>query len=203
MLHRLLILCLCATVVGCASMRETQPPSTANEELLLSHAVDEAVTQIAPNVAPDNRVFVDDSDFKSESDTRYAVSAINDALLADGYRLVPTRAAAETVVEIRAGALSINKQERLWLGIPSFSLPIPLAGRLDTPELDLFKSTKRTGIAKFGLTFYDADSGNMLDSVGPVYGYSHLDEKKILMIGWSDSDLLPPGTDTRAPPPSD
>ena len=180
-------------------MRETQPPSTANEELLLSHAVDEAVTQIAPNVAPDNRVFVDDADFKSESDTRYAVSAINDALLADGYRLVPTRAAAETVVEIRAGALSINKQERLWLGIPSFSLPIPLAGRLDTPELDLFKSTKRTGIAKFGLTFYDADSGDLLDSVGPVYGYSHLDEKKILMVGWSDSDLLPPDTDTRAP----
>lgn len=188
-----LITLLTAAVLlgGCASMRETQPPRTANEELLLSKAVDEATQQIDPTVASDANVFVDEADFKTESDRHYAISAINDRLLERGYRLVPSRSEADTIVAIRSGALSINKESQLWLGIPTITVPVPLAGPLETPGLDLFRTIDRTGVAKFGLSFYDAQTGELQDTVGPVYGFSHLNRRKILMLGWTETDLLP------------
>lgn len=178
-------------LAGCASTRETQPPRTANEELLMSKAVDEATAQIDPTVAAGSNVFVDEADFKTESDRHYAISAINDRLLERGYQLVPSRSEADTIVAIRSGALSINKQDQLWFGIPSITVPVPLAGPLETPGLDLFRTTDRTGVAKFGLSFYDAQTGELQDTVGPVFGFSHLDRRKILMVGWTHSDLLP------------
>lgn len=190
---RLPIVILAAVILmaGCASTRSTQPPRTANEELLMSQAVDDATAQIDPTVARDSTVFVDDSDFKAESDRHYAISAINDRLLESGYNLTPKRGDADTIVAIRSGALSINRRDKLWFGIPSITLPVPLAGPLETPGLDLFRTVSRTGVAKFGLSLYDADSGEMQDTIGPVFGFSHLDRHKILMVGWTESDLLP------------
>lgn len=178
-------------MAGCASTRSTQPPRTANEELLMSQAVDDATAQIDPTVASDSTVYVDESDFKAESDRHYAISAIHDRLLECGYHLTPQRGDADTIVAIRSGALSINRQDKLWFGIPSITLPIPLAGPLETPGLDLFRTVSRTGVAKLGLSFYDADSGEMQDTIGPVFGFSHLNRRKILMVGWTESDLLP------------
>ena len=184
-------LLLAAVIAGCASTRETQPPRTANEELLLSKAVDEATDQIDPTVASDSNVFVDEADFKTESDRHYAISAINDRLLERGYRLVPSRSEADTIVAIRSGALSINKESQLWFGIPSVTVPVPLAGPLETPGLDLFRTIDRTGVAKLGLSFYDAHTGELQDTIGPVYGFSHLNRRKILMVSWTESTLLP------------
>ncbi|MES1928032.1 hypothetical protein SADO_02215 [Salinisphaera dokdonensis CL-ES53] len=184
-------LLLAAALAGCASTRETQPPRTANEELLLSKAVDEATDQIDPTVASDSNVFVDEADFKTESDRHYAISAINDRLLERGYHLVPSRSEADTIVAIRSGALSINKASQLWFGIPSVTVPVPLAGPLETPGLDLFRTIDRTGVAKLGLSFYDAQTGELQDTIGPVYGFSHLNRRKILMVSWTESTLLP------------
>lgn len=141
-------------MAGCASTRSTELPRTANEELLMSKAVDDATAQIKPTVASDSVMFVDDSDFKAESDRQYA---INDRLLECTYQLPPERRDADTIAAIRSGALSIHRQDKLWFGIPHVTLPVPLAGPLTTPGLDLFRTVERTGVAKFGLSCYDAE----------------------------------------------
>lgn len=181
-----------ATVLGgCATTRQVQPPHTAREELLLSKAVDNAVHRIRPTLPKGGKVYVDTSHFKGGYDTKYAISSITGQLLRNGYQLVPKKSEAKTIVDIRAGALSINKSSQLWLGVPSITIPIPFAGPFKTPEIDFFKSTERKGIAKFGLTFYNAKSGTLEGSIGPIYGFSHYNHWTILMIGWTNTDLLP------------
>lgn len=197
-MYRLVSALLALSVVsGCASVRETQPPTTANEQLLISRAADEAAAQIDPTVATASRIFIDTRHFKSENDTHYAVSAITTRLLEAGYEIVPSRSEAESIATLRTGALSINKKEQLWFGIPSVTVPIPLAGPFETPGLDLFKTVERTGVAKFGVTFRDARTGALQDSIGPIYGFSHHNRRKILMMGWSSSDLIPAEAEAR------
>ena len=141
-------------MAGCASTRSTELPRTTNEQLLMSKAVDDATAQIKPTVASDSVMFVDDTDFKAESDRQYA---INDRPLACAYQLPPERHDADTIAAIRSGALSIHRQDKLWFGIPRVILPVPLAGPLETPGLDLFRTVERTGVAKFGLSCYDPE----------------------------------------------
>ncbi len=189
---RLIVLLLLAFAIGgCSTTRETEPPQTATEQLLMSTAVDKAVTKIRPNVPPGSKIYVDTADLDMNYATKYAVGSITASLLRQHYELVPTRNQADTVAEIHNGALSINKTTQLWLGIPSVTIPVPLAGPLDTPELDLIKSTKRRGIAKFGLNFYDADSGALQDAIGPIYGFSHYNHWVVLLVGWTSTDLAP------------
>jgi hypothetical protein len=86
------------------------------------------------------------------------IGAVRDSLLKQGIHLVTDRAAADTIVEIRVGALSIDETRKL-LGIPSTPLPIPLAGQLTLPEVALFKKHQWQGVAKLAATAYDAKSG--------------------------------------------
>jgi hypothetical protein len=95
---------------------------------------------------------------------------------------------ADTILDISNGALSIDRVEKLF-GIPSANLPIPLAGTAKTPELALWKSKKRTGVAKVLLSFYDAETGTLQSGGNPVFGYSHYDRSSILFYGRTYSDL--------------
>ncbi len=178
---------------GCTTLRETMPTQTARHQLLLSTAADQASAQIDPNVPAGNSIFVDASNFGSEDSEyqdEYAISTIKAALLRKGYRLAASADDADTILDISSGALSINRTERLF-GIPSAAIPIPLAGPLETPELALWKSKDRTGIAKFLLTFYDANTGALQDASAPVYGFSYYDQSTILFYGTTESNLLP------------
>ena len=103
---------------------------------------------------------------------------------------------ADTIAEVSSGALSIDRRERL-LGVPSASVPIPLAGPFKTPEISFWKSKERTGVAKFRLTFYDAETGALQDASDPVYGFSHFDRSSILFFGSTDSNLMPPEVEER------
>jgi hypothetical protein len=106
---------------ACTSMRETQPLRTANEQLLISGAVDHALDRLRLGIPPGTKIWVDAAYFDGY-DQKYAVGAIRDYLLRRGGRLVADRAAAETVVEIRAGALSTNSDDML-IGFPAWPCP--------------------------------------------------------------------------------
>ena len=134
---RIALLVLPALLSACSSVRETQPPRTADEQLLISSAVDYALEGLDLGIPPGTRIWVDAANFDGY-DEKYAVGAIRDHLLRSGGRLVADRAAADTVVEIRAGALSTNSGNML-IGIPSLALPVPLIGNMQTPELSLLK----------------------------------------------------------------
>lgn len=176
-------------VQGCSSVRETTPDRTATEQILLSRAVDRAVERLEISLPPGTTVYLDPSRFEAY-DRGYAVGAIRDRFLASGARMVDARSKADVVVEIRSGALSTDENEAL-VGIPSFSIPIPLAGDLDTPELALLKQKSRRGIAKIAFTAHWTSSGALADRTEPVIGVSGFDDWKFLGLGWHTGDVMP------------
>jgi hypothetical protein len=191
-----LLLIVCA-VTGCTSARETMPQRSATEQLLISTAADHAVEDIDLNIVPGTKVFVDATNFEG-TDSKYAIGSLRDRILQLGGHLVNERALADTVVEIRSGALSIDQTQTL-VGIPKFDVPIPLAGPLGFPEIALFKKSERRGVAKFAATSYGVKEGESQGSTGPRYGFSH-DTHWVLLFffSWSSSDVLPEEDKERA-----
>lgn len=191
-----LVLPLLGLVTGCTSIRESAPARTAMEQLLISTAVDDAVDQIQLDIPAGTKIWVDSGNFEGY-DQKYAVGAIKDRLLRQGARLMSERADADTVVEIRSGALSVDEDDML-VGMPSMDLPIPLTGNAKTPEIALLKKDKVKGVAKIALTAYGAKTGELASysPSNPVYGFSHRTRwGALFFIGWTSSDVLPETVD--------
>jgi hypothetical protein len=181
---------LVAVLSGCTTVRDTLPPRSATEQLLISNAADRAAAQLTVGLRPGTKVFLDSSGFEGY-DSKYAIGAITEQVLLRGGRLLPDRKSAEVVVAIRAGALSVDQNDTL-VGIPSMNVPVPLAGTLTTPEFALFAKHQYRGVAKFAATAYDADTGKIIAASGPSFGFSHRTHWVVLfLIAWNTDDLLP------------
>ncbi|MEQ8817841.1 MAG: DUF6655 family protein [Thalassobaculum sp.] len=176
-------------VAACTSTRRSTPERTATEQILLSTAVDRAVQRLQVGLPAGTAVYIDAGRFEAY-DEDYAIAAVRDRFLAAGCRIAGNRGEAEAVVEIRSGALSTDESDAL-VGIPSFSIPIPLAGDFDTPELALLKQNRRRGIAKIAFTAYWTASGALADRTDPIIGIAGYDDWKFLGLGWHDGDVIP------------
>ena len=181
---------LAAALGGCTTIRETDATPTASEQLLVSTAAERAVDRLDLAIPHGTKVFLDTADFEG-TDSKYVVGAVKDRLLRQGCLLVADKGQADTIVEIRAGALSANERQTL-LGIPPIGLPVPMAGAVSLPEIALYKEEKRQGLAKIAATTYDAKTGGLVQSTGAQYGISHKDNWVILLVfDWSSNDLVP------------
>ncbi len=70
------VLCLLVlAMAGCTTTRESNPPRTATEQLLISAAVDRAVAGLHLDIPKGARVYVDASNFEGY-DSKYAVGSI-------------------------------------------------------------------------------------------------------------------------------
>ncbi|CAO3431253.1 DUF6655 family protein [Azospirillum doebereinerae] len=179
-------------LAGCSSSQVTTPARTATEQLLISTAADKAAERLAETLSVTGSVYVDSSSVEGY-DNKYAISAIRDALLRRGARLLSARDAADTVVELRVGALSVDSENAL-VGIPSITMPLPMANNASTPEISLFKKELTQGVAKVAGTAYDRKTGALVASSGPQYGFSNKAEwVLLLLLRWETNDLLPSG----------
>ncbi|MFP4056626.1 MAG: DUF6655 family protein [Candidatus Brocadiia bacterium] len=161
-----------ALVAGCTTVRTTEPPRTATEQLLISTAVDRAMDgRINLGPLSGRRVFVDAAHFEGV-DKAYAIGALGAELSGQRARLVAERGASEVVAAIRAGALSVDRLEVL-VGLPSLSLPTPFGGDVETPEIALLKRSTQWGTAKLALNAYETQSGEPVLREGPVTGKSY------------------------------
>jgi len=186
------LLALSLAIVGlgaCTTLRETSPQRTATEELLISTAVDRAIAQVDLKLPPGTRVFVND-DQLAGSDGKYAAGQLKDRLLRDGARLVDDRDKADAVVEVRAGALSIDDKQTL-IGIDSFDAPVPFAGQaVKIPQIALYSDKVRQGVAKIAAFGYSTSDGRLIGITGPQFGYSHQYERTVLFFfTWHATDL--------------
>jgi hypothetical protein len=162
---------MAALLAGCVSVRHTDPPHTATEQLLITAAVDRCVEQLKLSLPDKRRVFLDPTNVDVDGTViypRYAIAAVRARLLQLGAQLVATREEADVVVEMRSGAQSINDR-RILVGMPGFQLPVPLTGALAVPEIPLFRYHKETGVSKLALVAYDANGGLIADT-GPQFG---------------------------------
>jgi hypothetical protein len=193
---RLALLPALALLAGCSTVRESEPPRTATEELLISSAVDHALAGLQVDIPVGTKVWVS-ADYLDGYDQKYAIGAIRDYFLHRGARLMPDRGSADAVVEIRSGALSTNSGNML-VGLPSVTVPVPTVGATQTPEISLLKQGHKLGVAKIGITIYDAKTGTILPYSPrvPAYGLAHNTDWSLLSVfGWKRTDALPAGSE--------
>ncbi|MDY0874131.1 DUF6655 family protein [Dongia rigui] len=188
----LVLLFAMPALAACTSMRNTEPARTATEQLLLSTAAEAQAQSLDFGVPAGKKVFVEPANFEGY-DAKYAVAAIREQALRKGLHLVQEKKDAECIIEIRAGALSAD-QKKLLVGIPSFDLPVPLAGGAFTfPEIAFYKRQTDMGVAKFSAAAYDAKEGTLIATASPAPSASYTKETVLLFfISWSDDNLNRP-----------
>lgn len=186
-----IVVALASVTAGCTTVIQSLPKETATQQLLISTAADHAIEKLRVELPKGTPVFLDESDFQAY-DQKYVIGAIKTHLLKSGLRLVADKARAVAIVEIRSGALSINKSSTL-IGIPGTEIPLPLSSSpLKTPEVALLKDDRQQGVAKFAMTVYDVKDGKLHGSSGPVYGFSHRTKwVAFVFVSWTNDDLIP------------
>src|SRR6201996_441630 len=177
-------------LAACTTTNETNPARSATEEMLISTAADRAAEKLALTIPPKTPVFIDGATFEG-TDSKYAMGAIRASMLKQGVYFVDDRKKAKTIIEVRAGALSTDKNSFL-IGIPSFNIPVPFASTgVGFPEIALYKSDEQKGVAKFAFIGYDNKTGKMVQVEDPQYGFSHVDKQTVLVfVNWTDNDAV-------------
>jgi hypothetical protein len=194
--RRASFLLLIAALGGCTSDQVPDASrAPAEQQLAVTKAVDHAVNNLRLEIPPRTKVFVDSSFVDTEDKgivlPKYTIGAVRDLLLRAGANLVAERKDADLVAELRTGAQAVNRKDML-VGLPSFSLPVPMAGPMSTPEIALFKRDTQKGISKIALTLLNAKTGALVDSTGASYGDSRLVKYQALLVfNWTDENVAP------------
>jgi hypothetical protein len=196
-MRSLLLLLPLLALAGCATVRQTDPPTTAEEQLLVSMAVDRAVGKLKLGIPAGSRVFVDAANVDVDPNgtvmllPKYTIAAVRDQILRLGYKLVAERQQADYVVEMRNGGQAIDDKQ-IILGIPNTTIPVPLTGPVTVPEIAIFKYHRQHGLSKIGLAVYGRD-GAMAYSTGSQFGDSEQKHWTLLfLISFTSHDLTTP-----------
>ncbi|MFW6065747.1 MAG: DUF6655 family protein [Planctomycetota bacterium] len=185
---------LCGIVMftaGCGTVRVTDTPRTATEQLLVATAVEDAVSKLDFDLLEDRKVFLDAS-LVDRTDKSFIVAEVRAAGRESGVVFVDDRDQADYVMELRAGAAGTNRTDYM-LGIPAGQVPT-IGGTIGTPELPVYKSISQTGACHVAFVAYARDDGAFLYASGPAYGSSDHKSRWIMGAG--------PGVQTDMTPPS-
>jgi hypothetical protein len=152
-----------ATATGCGTTRWSDSARTATEQMLISDAVDRAVSQIDFASLAGRDVYLDGKYITSTVDEKYIIGTLRQHMFASGCIVKDKIEDAAYVVEVRAGAVGTNRNDLLF-GIPATTLPaggsmLPLAPT-SIPELSFFKRTAQQGVCKVAVFAYDRESGH-------------------------------------------
>lgn len=195
---------------GCATIRVTDTPQTADQQFLLTEAANKAVSQLSLDAMRGRSVWVltdyafsttqpyDQTFFTNQIqeptfEAAYLIGELRARLLQAGARLAPTRDQAEVMLEVRTGALAINRVDFL-LGLSAFSL-LPgssnsssstALGVATSSNLALFQSIKQNGFAAVAIVAYWRNTGELLAISGPFIGKTYRNDN--LIFGYQ----LPP-----------
>jgi len=166
------LLALLAAAPGCGTTRVTDTARTATEQLLVSQAVDKAITEIDSRALAGKPVFFDAQYIEANPDRGYLVSSLRQHLLANGCHLVEDRAKATYIVEARSGGLGTDRHQVL-IGVPQMNLPGVMPGQPSLiPEIPLAKKTDQKGVAKIAVFAYNRQTGLPVWQSGVVQEFS-------------------------------
>lgn len=147
-------------LTGCGTTRWTDTSRTATEQMLISDAIERAVSRLEFQHLAKQSVYLDTSFLNHIVDRDYLVSTLRQHLVASGAVLKDSREEADFVVEARAGAIGTDRHDLLY-GIPALNLPIsPIQGApTATPEIALARRTDQKGVAKVAVFVYHRATG--------------------------------------------
>lgn len=160
---------------GCTTARQSNTARTAREQLLISNAVDQALSKVDFSAFQGQRVVVDDK-YLECSDKGYVVGSIRHRLMINGATIAPKPEDADIVMELRSGGVGTDDSNS-FLGIPEIVLP----GMLTLPEVKLVTRTRQSALAKIGLVAYDAKTQQLLGAGGVSSSMS--DDTNLYVLG--------------------
>ena len=142
-------------LAGCATRSVSNTPRTAVEQLILSTAIDTALSKFQLPEVAGKKLYVDFTNLKGY-DAEYVKVAVRARFAEIGATLADKPEQAEFIAEIASGCIG-NEYKSFIMGIPA--LPIP-GSAVPMPELALYRDVEQTGIVKF-LIFVHAN-GNLV-----------------------------------------
>lgn len=155
---------------GCGTTRWSDTSRTATEQLLVSDAIDRAVSRIDLRALAGKHIYLDTTRLKAAVDCDYLVSSLRQHALASGCVVRDKAEEAEYMVEIRAGAVGTDRHDALF-GVPATNVPAnTFTGGMPAavPEISLWKKTDQRAVAKIGLFAYNRDTGRPVWQSGTV-----------------------------------
>jgi len=159
---------------GCVNkQRMTEPAQSVGEQLLLSTAIDRALSELdteAIGRLKGFKVYLSTTYLKA-LDQEYLIGSLRDLLFSSGVLLVDDVSLAQMVVEVRSGANSLDSAA-VTAGIAEDqALPNPVTGApVALPELALFKKENNVSVTTVALVAYRADTREHIFSSGSLLG---------------------------------
>jgi hypothetical protein len=185
---------------GCGTTRVTDTQRTATEQLLVSNAVDQAVSQLDFRVLAGKPVYFDAQYLAGSIDRGYVVSSLRQHLLASGCILQEDRAQATYVVEARSGGIGTDRHQVL-IGVPEMNVPSLLPGQPTLiPEIPLAKRTDQKGVAKLAVFAYNRRTGRPVWQSGVVRMVSTSKDTWLLGAGPFRQGTIGDGTEFAGQP---
>ena len=172
--HWLGLVLLLGSAAGCVNkQRMTEPVRSVGEQLLLSTAIDRALSELdleAIGRLKGFNVYLS-TVYLQTLDQEYLIGSLRDLLLSSGVLVVDDIAQAEMIVEVRSGANSLDSAT-VTAGIAEDqALPNPITGApVALPELAFFKKQNNVSLTKIALVAYHADSREHIFSSGTLLG---------------------------------
>jgi hypothetical protein len=166
----LILSTLLVLVAGCGTTRMTDTARTATEQLLLSDAIDRAVSNFDFRALAGKSIYFDTAYLKATVDADYLVSCLRQHALASGCVLKTKLDEADYVVEIRSGSMGTDRHDVLF-GIPATNVPATAftgGTAAQVPELPLLKRTDQRAVAKIALFAYNRQTGRPVWQSGIV-----------------------------------
>lgn len=182
-------------LAGCGTTRMSDTVRTATEQILISNAVDQAVTAIDCSCLRDKTVFLDEKYLDGVVDKGYVISSIRQHLLAAGCLLQEDRTKAMYVVELRSGAIGTDRHS-LLVGIPQMTVPTFLPGQpSQIPEVPIVKKNDEQGVAKIALFAYNRLTGERIWQSGTVEAVSTAKDSWVFGLGPFRGGTISPRTE--------
>ena len=175
-----LLLGLAALVAtGCASTSTSNTARTGTEQILISAAIDRAMSNVRFSDFSGYKVFIDDKYLDGTVDKGYLVGSLRHKVLAAGGSLAAAADAADVVLEARCGGVGTDSQES-FIGIPAIGIPgMPI----ELPEVKFASRDTQMGTAKIGLICYDPKSGRAVGMGGSASALAHNNDTFVMGIG--------------------
>lgn len=163
--------------VGCTSARTTNTARTAREQLLISNAVDQALSKV--DMAPFHgaNLFIEDK-YLDCVDKGYLLGSIRHRAMINGAHVVGKPEDADVVLELRSGAIGTDTSDS-FVGTPELVLP----GMLTLPEVRLISRNNQSAVAKIGIVAYDAKTRQLLGEGGVSSSQSRDNNWYVLGVG--------------------
>ena len=162
------------TLSGCTSRMISHTSRTAIEQLLLSTAVDKALSKLQLIDFANNKIYLDFSNLQAY-DSEYIKSAIRAKVAESCTAILEKPEDADLVFEISSGGFGNEYKDTLF-GIPA--LPVP-GSPMSLPELALWKTVEQDGIIKLLITVYQ---DKKVISSNHYYGKAERDERFLLWM---------------------